>query len=241
VALTPNEKYAALVEVAGYVPVPLSQNDYIELLQVEWRKINDYGVKIQHRKYSSKALRRYGGEPSGVKAKKDRWEVHLDPYDVSRIWVRNHREGGWIQATWTHLKTGPVPFGDLAWEQAQRMLARRGINDPTEAEIAQAASDLLDRAGNGPATPAASTRKRAGTSRQDQRAAALTRATTSEQARSSWPGRPPEEPAPVPDPVGSQREDYEDHEDSEDHGDGTPSTVIPLGVYNAAEEAKKPW
>ena len=60
------------------------------------------------------------------------------------IWVRDHRDGGWIEATWTHLHTGPVPFGDLAWEQAQRMLARRGINDPTEAEIAQAASDLAE-------------------------------------------------------------------------------------------------
>src|SRR5258706_10064328 len=31
-ALTPNETYAALIETAGYVPVPLSAGDYIELL-----------------------------------------------------------------------------------------------------------------------------------------------------------------------------------------------------------------
>ncbi|WP_236722408.1 integrase, partial [Mycobacterium avium] len=37
-ALTPNEKYAALVEVAGYVPVPLSAEDYIELLPSCWRR-----------------------------------------------------------------------------------------------------------------------------------------------------------------------------------------------------------
>jgi len=30
-ALTPNERYAALVAVAGYVPVPLGPQDYIEL------------------------------------------------------------------------------------------------------------------------------------------------------------------------------------------------------------------
>jgi hypothetical protein len=119
-ALTPNEKYAALVEAAGYVPVPLSQNDYIELLPVEWPAINAYGVKIRHRKYQSKALRRYSRQPSGVKARKDLWEVLRDPYDVSRIWVRNHHDGGWLEATWTHLNTGPVPFGDLAWDHAQR-------------------------------------------------------------------------------------------------------------------------
>ena len=30
-------------------------------------------------------------------------------------------------------------------------------------------------------------------------------------------------------------------EDSEDHGDETPRTVIPLGVYDARKEATKPW
>jgi putative transposase len=41
-ALTPNEQYAALVEVAGYVPVPLSADDYVELLPVSWNAINKY-------------------------------------------------------------------------------------------------------------------------------------------------------------------------------------------------------
>ena len=31
-AFTPNEKYAAVVEAAGYVPVALSADDYMELL-----------------------------------------------------------------------------------------------------------------------------------------------------------------------------------------------------------------
>ena len=34
---TPNEKYAALVEAAGYVPVALSAEDYVELLPATWR------------------------------------------------------------------------------------------------------------------------------------------------------------------------------------------------------------
>src|SRR5262249_61565736 len=41
-ALTPNERYAALVVVAGYVPVPLSPGDYIELLPGEWRVVCSY-------------------------------------------------------------------------------------------------------------------------------------------------------------------------------------------------------
>jgi putative transposase len=238
--LTPNEQYAALVEAAGYIPVPLSQNDYIELLQVEWRRINSYGVKIRHRKYSSAALRRHARQPSGVAAKSNRWEVHYDPYDVSRIWVRNHRDGGWIEATWTHLKTGPVPFGELAWEHAQRMLAQRGVDRPTEAQIAAAASDLLDRAGKGPAQAA---RPAAGATRQGQRAAALTRATTSEETRRTWPGRPTGEPAetaetaaPPAGPPGGGAEGAEDEPDGE-----TTALVAPLGVFDAALEATRRW
>jgi hypothetical protein len=89
-ALTPNDKYAALVEVAGYVPVPLDADDYIELLPVQWRTINSYGVRTNHRTYDAKALNPYRRQHSGVDAHNGQWEVHYDPYDVSRIWVRNH-------------------------------------------------------------------------------------------------------------------------------------------------------
>ena len=93
---TPNEKYAALVEMAGYVPVALSSEDYIELLPATWRAINAYGIKIDHRVYDGADLSPLRGQRSGVKARKDLWEIHRDPYDVSRIWVRDHhapREG----------------------------------------------------------------------------------------------------------------------------------------------------
>ena len=40
-AFTPNEKYAALVEAAGYVPVALSAADYIELLPARWQAIKE--------------------------------------------------------------------------------------------------------------------------------------------------------------------------------------------------------
>ena len=43
---TPNEKYAALVETAGYLPLALSADDYVELLPACWRVINAYGVKL---------------------------------------------------------------------------------------------------------------------------------------------------------------------------------------------------
>ena len=112
-ALTPNEKYAALVQAAGYVPVALSAGDYIELLPAAWRAINAYGVKISHRVYDSEELNPFRGQRSGVAAKQNLWEIHCDPYDVSRIWVRNHWDGGWITVFWKHLS--PPPRRSVNW------------------------------------------------------------------------------------------------------------------------------
>jgi len=217
-ALTPNEKYAALVEVAGYVPVPLPETDFIELLAVTWRAINSYGIKIRHRTYDCKALNPYRRQQSGVKAQQDRWEVHYDPYDVSRIWVRNHHDGGgWITVPWTHLRTAPVPFGEMAWEHARKIVSRQAGGQATEEEIAQVVDALLDKAGKGPADavkPSKATRRVTG----------RTRATTRQSAPVTREVTETERPA---------REAAADSE--------TLAAVIPLDVFDAREEARRWW
>src|SRR5260370_1391784 len=150
-ALSPNEMYAALVETAGYVPVPLAASDYVELLPATWRKVNAYGVKVGNRTYDCKALSPCRGQHSGVNARNGLWETHFDPHDVTRIWIGDHLgDGGWILAPWTRLRAAPAPFGEQAWGHARKMLARRGEDPATEDEIARAAAALLDRAGQGP-------------------------------------------------------------------------------------------
>jgi transposase InsO family protein len=110
--LTPNEKYAALLQVAGYIPVPLLQDDFVELLPAQTRKINSYGVKIDHRVYDAPDLNPLRGRRSGVSAFSDLWEVHYDPYDITRVWLRNHHatEREWITLWWRHPNAAPVPF-----------------------------------------------------------------------------------------------------------------------------------
>ena len=144
-AFTPNEKYAAMVEAVGYVPVALSADDYIELLPARWQVINAYGIKVNRRTYDGQELNPFRQQPSGVKEHKDRWEIHYDPYDVSRIWVRDHWNGGWITVFWTQLHRVAAPFGELAWDHA-----RSGQPGATEEELADAVADLLQRASQGP-------------------------------------------------------------------------------------------
>ncbi|TDO27656.1 Mu transposase-like protein [Kribbella sp. VKM Ac-2527] len=217
-ALTPNEQYAALVEIAGYVPVPLSADDFIELLSISWNAINKYGIKINHRTYDAKALNPYRRQHSGIERKKGLWEVHYDPYDITRVWVRNHHDGGWITVPWKHLSTTPVPFGELAWQHARTVLAQRGQDAATEAEIAQAAADLLDRAEQGPAADPQTTKR-------DRRVSGRTRATNTPTA--------PRPPAPHEEP-----KHHPDHLVDIDDPEEPTAKIIPLPVFDARKEAE---
>jgi hypothetical protein len=221
-AFTPNEKYAALVAVAGYVPLALSGEDYLELLPRVWRVVNAYGVKIGHRIYDSPDLDRLRQQPSGVTDKRGLWEVRHDPYDITQVWLRHHWDGGWISLPWRHLSTVPAPFGELAWDHARR--ARPGA---TEAELAAAAADLLDRAHRGPdQLPAV-----------DRRVAARTRAATPSLAGTRAPATAPSPAASKP-TTSKPR-----HGEPADGGDPAAplAPVIPLGIFDAHEEARKRW
>ncbi len=48
--------------------------------------------------HDSPELNRLRRQPSGITAKQDLWEVHYDPYDVSRVWVRPSDSRRWIEA-----------------------------------------------------------------------------------------------------------------------------------------------
>jgi putative transposase len=210
-SFTPNEKYAALVEACGYVPVALSAEDYIELLPSTWRAVNHYGIRIKRRTYDGPCLIRR--QHSGVTEKKGLWEVHHDPYDISQIWVRNHHgDGEWLEATWKHLRHTPVPFGELAWDHAAR-----GLPEGTEAEIAEAAAALLTRAHAGPQDAEATPKKR---TRRDKRVAARTKAAPPV-------ATPPPAPHPAPEPEPPRAEEEE-----------PLAKVIPLGLFDPLAD---PW
>lgn len=146
--LSPNEAYAALVAAAGYLPLILTGEDYLELLPVHWRTINAYGITLDHRTYNSPGLDPWRRQPSGAAGKGNRWEVHYDPYDLTRVFVRT--PDGWVTAPWTHLPMVGAPFADFTWRHARRLAAEKSLDDPTETDIARALDDLLTRATAGP-------------------------------------------------------------------------------------------
>jgi putative transposase len=266
VMLSPNEKYAALVAVAGYVPVALSAAEYIGLLPSCWRAITTTGIRIGHRSYDADALNPFRGQRSGVVGKGHRWQVHYDPYDVTRVWVRNHwndqgsdhqndrRDGqgstAWIMAPWRHLSTAPAPFAEAAWRHAQQIVARRGSDPGTETEIAQAVAGILQRAATGPDDipegqavdafrPAGKTsRKAAAVRRKDAKKAARARAATPD--RRAAPARLPQGNEPGSAASAAQRPGAEV---LPRHGedDEVPEVVVPLEIFDAHKEARRRW
>ena len=211
-AFTPNEKYAALVESAGYLPVALGAGDYVELLPAEWRRVNAYGIRLARRSYDSEELNPLRLQPSGISEHDDRWEIRHDPYDISKIHVRG--PDGWITVFWKHLDRAPLPFGELAWDHARRSLGR----EATEEQIADAVADLLHRANAGPEQ-----QEKPKMSKRDRRVAARTKAT----APAGDP-EAPQEPAPPP-------------PDEDGTGDGPLAKVIPMPAFDPFAEADKRW
>ncbi|MFI7368236.1 integrase [Streptomyces sp. NPDC050149] len=228
---TPNQKYAALIESAGYVPLALSGDDYVELLPATWRAVNSYGIKINNRVYDCPGLAPFRRQPSGVARKRNLWEIHRDPYDASWIWMRQHWETGWIPVPWKHLGSVPQPFGDLAWDHAAADLRSKGSPTPTEEETAQAVAELLVRAHQGPTGqsdgPAAKPSKR------NRRVAARSRAASESPA--------PRPPRPEPSPA-AENDWPPPADEAVDDTDGEPiAKVIPLGVFDPFKEADKRW
>ena len=145
--LSPNEMFTACVGISGYVPLPLIGDDYIELLPVAFRTVNDYGITIDNRTYDCKALSPYRRKDSGLPGgNRTKWEVHYDPYDITVIWLRNHEADEWITVPWVYLSLAGQPFGLALWDHARRVTTERSGPRPAEADIARNVADLLNRA-----------------------------------------------------------------------------------------------
>lgn len=219
--LTPNEKYAALLATSGYVPIPLTGDEYVALLPSVKRVIGSDGVTIDHRVYDSEELNDCRSEDSGVPGQGKQWRVHYDPYDVTRVWVCNHRGDGYIAAYWRQLHTMPQPFGNDVWDHARRIVAERGERTHTEESIKAAVDDLLDRAS--PAAPSTPRRRK---SAKDRRVVA--RAKAAAELPPAIPDHPQLDLAP-------------NRLAAEEGPDEDIAAVVPLPVFDAEKEAETWW
>lgn len=215
-AASPNDAYAALVAAAGYVPIALTSEDYIELLPADWRAITDGGIQIDYRTYHCPELRPYARASSGITSRGGRWEVHYDPYDLSRIWVRDHHHGGWITVPWTHHAVVGQPFADFTWRASRKIAAQRGMDDTNEMAVAVILAALLRRAEQGPTAERALARTRSAHQMTNHLPAELAAAPAVDPLPT-----PPQEPEHIP---------------CDEPGAGPAGEVVPFGIFDPFAE-----
>ncbi|WP_078493204.1 DDE-type integrase/transposase/recombinase [Streptomyces griseorubens] len=154
--LTPNQMYAAGVQAAGYLPIPLGFADYLQLLPTAWVGVRDDGIRFKNRTYDNfkGELEKVRNTPSGLKGKKrDGWELRYNPYTPEQVWLRDHRSGEWITAVFKHQHLIGAPWTQHLWDSATAEYVARGGRHTQDEAIAQVLADLLERAGQGPDDP----------------------------------------------------------------------------------------
>ncbi|MEV8395215.1 MULTISPECIES: transposase [unclassified Streptomyces] len=157
-ALTPNQMWAALITISGYVFVPLTGADYLELLQVRWQPITERGIRLDYRTYNHDILDPHRSQRSPITSKDGKWEVHHNPHDARQIWVRL-TDGHLHEIPWIHRDHVHQPFNDAIWRHVQAEVELRGDREQHEADLADALDQLLRRTRH-PAETEQKTRRR---------------------------------------------------------------------------------
>ncbi|MER7048330.1 Mu transposase C-terminal domain-containing protein [Streptomyces jumonjinensis] len=224
-ALTPNQMWAVLVAVAGYVPVPLTGRDYLELLPVRRQAITPAGITIHHRTYDADLLAPHRGQASPVAGRGGKWEIHYNPHDVRQIWVRLP-DGELTEIPWIHRDHVHRPFDERTWQhiRAQAVDGNHGDAESHEAGLADALDQLMRRVHSGHATTT------------EQALMARTARLPLPEARDGDHGT--EAPAGSPAQQGDEGNDdsIDDLDDLPDDDD-SPAPATGFGLYNAHEEA----
>lgn len=147
ISLTPNEMCRAFREVVPELHVPLAKDDFIALLPIVHRRINRYGVTIEHRIYDSERLAHYRRRESQSKRQKGKWPIRVDPYNLHVVWLEDN--GEFIPLRWSNGLHELPMMGDV-WRSARdahRSVDRDGQQDH---DLVHAMRDFAGRGNNKP-------------------------------------------------------------------------------------------
>jgi hypothetical protein len=107
--VTPAQMFSHGIARAGYIEVPRDPQLAYEFLKVEPRTIQPKGVKWRNLVYKGDVLTELGKMKSPYERKfKDRWPIHIDPDDISRVYIRHRETREWHELAWEHASNVPV-------------------------------------------------------------------------------------------------------------------------------------
>lgn len=96
IKLSPNQKFAEASQVTAALILPLTTEDYIDLMPSSYRVISRVGINIGNRQYDSSELHPYRDQKSNIPGQNGKWEVKTDPNNPYLAWVQS-REKTWIE------------------------------------------------------------------------------------------------------------------------------------------------
>jgi sarcosine oxidase gamma subunit len=231
------EQILAGTSQAGDRPMMPPERTFYRLVERLASGRHTFGSARTRRSLAKQPERPFGAVTA---ARPGEWtQIDSTPLDVRVV----HDDGTVDRVELTGLvdqatRTVAAALGEQAWNHARQLLAACGSDPATEAEIATAAADLLDRAGQGPGAgePAAPQQDQAAgrtRSPRSRRVAGRTAAT----ATPAWP-RPAGEDE---DPAADGRAEQAPGQPAETESETPPAQVIPLPLFDARKEAEKWW
>jgi putative transposase len=96
--MSPNQAFAAASEITAALVLPLTADDFIDLLPSFSRTITAIGVQVDNFVYDSDELHKYRDKPSHLPGKNRKWTVKVDPYNTFFAHVLG-TDGKWIKCT----------------------------------------------------------------------------------------------------------------------------------------------
>ncbi|MEV4921630.1 Mu transposase C-terminal domain-containing protein [Streptomyces roseoverticillatus] len=141
--MSPNEAYALAVTRSGYVACPTDPTLYYELMPIQWRTIQPYGIEYRNLTYDAPILYRYRRATSPYPGGK--WPVRTDPRNLLHAYFQDPDDGKWHVLRWTHALDDQTPFTDVTLREALRLVIARGRDPKDQEEVARALADLNNR------------------------------------------------------------------------------------------------
>ena len=117
ITISPAKMYAHGITRAGYIEVPRDPQLAYEFLKVEARTIQHYGVQRDRLIYNAKPdddiliqLAAMQGPYQG--RLKDHWPIHVDPDDITHMYIRHPDTRQWHELDWEYASEYPMAFSE---------------------------------------------------------------------------------------------------------------------------------
>lgn len=142
--MTPNKMYLASYAAASPVPLPITRDDYIALLPVQFRTVQPDGITIATRRYDSVGLAGMRGRQSGDVRNANRWAVRYDPLDPAAVWVQHPDTGAWVECDWLNQRWIGEPHQTFIRKQLRQIQQAVPVldNDAASGMVAEALRGL---------------------------------------------------------------------------------------------------